>query len=228
VSFNFLNVITRKLLDYNYIVFIPTKDVRKIHFTWVNRKFRASSFQNCRYDRDSWCWTVTWDASATLRHLWSGNFWFLGNSVMLSAVLQVHTGERMFCWSRHRRGPVMFRNNVNMTPQRVGGGSGVGLPCITLLMFTCCNLVESNLLKNFLWYSFGYLLTLQTQANRWSHVVSSELNCHCWVVSGYCQVDWTAAADTCWCCSSGLLLLLIHAGVVLVDCCCCWYMLVLF
>jgi hypothetical protein len=31
------------------------------------------------------------------------------------------TGERMFCYSKHMKGHVMFRRNINMTPQTVGG-----------------------------------------------------------------------------------------------------------
>ena len=47
------------------------------------------------------------------------------------------TGESMFCWSTHLREQLMFRNNINMTPQTVGGSS-----CIGHLTFSCwCSLV---------------------------------------------------------------------------------------
>ena len=62
----------------------------------------------------------------------------------------------------------MVRRNINMTPQAVGGGSGIGSPCsasltythvligspcIALLISTCHDFIESSLPKNFSWYS---------------------------------------------------------------------------
>jgi hypothetical protein len=38
----------------------------------------------------------------------------------------------------------MFRKNINMTPQTEGGGSGIGSPHIALLIFACCDFIESN------------------------------------------------------------------------------------
>lgn len=36
----------------------------------------------------------------------------------------------------HEKGHMMFRKNINMTPQPVGGGSGIGSICSVLLVFT--------------------------------------------------------------------------------------------
>ncbi|EDL11818.1 mCG57225, isoform CRA_a [Mus musculus] len=41
-----------------------------------------------------------------------------------------------------------------------------------------------------------------------SLVVSSGLNCPCWFTCGDCQVDWTAAADSCLVFSTELKLLI--------------------
>jgi hypothetical protein len=52
-------------------------------------------------------------------------------SVMSNNVLLGHTGERMFCYSRHVKGGMMFRWKINMTPQIVGAQALVcfALPC---------------------------------------------------------------------------------------------------
>jgi hypothetical protein len=147
------------------------------------------------------CFLLPWNFySEILLHPWgtrevdiSG---FSGNSVMPYDVLLGQTGEGMFCWSKHMRGCMMFRKNITMTPQRVGGDSGIDSPCSVSKIFSCCDFVEGNLLKNFLWYSCGYFQRLRPMRRL---PVSSGLNCHCWFVSGDCWVDWTAAADSCWC-----------------------------
>ena len=54
---------------------------------------------------------------------------FFGKSVVSNDVLLGHTGERMFCWSRHRLKSIlgnrhmMFRKYINVTPQTVGAGA---------------------------------------------------------------------------------------------------------
>jgi hypothetical protein len=44
------------------------------------------------------------------------------------------TGKRMFYYSKHGKGYMMFRRNINMTPQT--GELSTGLPCSTSLLFT--------------------------------------------------------------------------------------------
>ena len=41
------------------------------------------------------------------------------------------TGERMFCSSKHMKGHIMFRRNINMTPRTVGARTlvSLALPC---------------------------------------------------------------------------------------------------
>ena len=45
------------------------------------------------------------------------------------------TGERMFCYSKHMKGCMMFRRNLNMTPQTVSSSSRFGSPCSACLVF---------------------------------------------------------------------------------------------
>jgi hypothetical protein len=56
---------------------------------------------------------------------------FFGKEVMSNDVLLGLTGERRFCYSRQVKGHVLFRENINMTPQTVGAGELVpfALPC---------------------------------------------------------------------------------------------------
>ena len=73
-----------------------------------------------------------------------------------------------------------------------------GWPYIELLIFASPDFFRSNSPKNFSWCSSGFLPLPQTWADWYSLVVSSASNCHCWFISDDCQVDWTAAADSCW------------------------------
>ena len=75
---------------------------------------------------------------------------------------EADTGERMFCYSKHVKGHMMFRRNINMSPLTVG--SNIGLLCSALLFFTavlnidspyialmrsaCDDAIERNLSKN--------------------------------------------------------------------------------
>jgi hypothetical protein len=43
---------------------------------------------------------------------------FSGKSLLSNDVLLEHAGERMFCYSRHVKGCMMFRRNINMTPRQ--------------------------------------------------------------------------------------------------------------
>jgi hypothetical protein len=79
----------------------------------------------------------------------------------------------MFCYNRH----VMFRRNINTTPQKVGAQALVGFalphysayigsPYIALLSSVCSDTLERNLPKNFSWGSCGFLPLLWPWA-RW-------------------------------------------------------------
>ena len=102
------------------------------------------------------------------------------------------TGKTIFCWSWHAKGDVVFRKNINMTPQTVGRRSCFGSPCNASLIFACHDFVERNSPSNLSWY-FGDFLLLPWSLANWQRLsVSSVLNCHCWFVFGVCCVDWTA------------------------------------
>ena len=58
---------------------------------------------------------------------------FFGKSVMSNDVLLGHTGERMFCYSKHVKGHMMFIRNINMTPQTVGAQLWFALLCLPSL-----------------------------------------------------------------------------------------------
>jgi hypothetical protein len=46
---------------------------------------------------------------------------------------EADTGERVFSYSKHVKGHMMFRRNLNMTPQTVGARALVALLCLTSL-----------------------------------------------------------------------------------------------
>lgn len=50
----------------------------------------------------------------------NGNFWCLCKVSLSNDLLLGHTGERMFSSCKHVRGFILFRRNINMTPQTVG------------------------------------------------------------------------------------------------------------
>ena len=52
--------------DYNYLVFNPVRKLRRLNITSVNRKCRASSFQNYRNDRG--CWLPRLSSKTPLQH----------------------------------------------------------------------------------------------------------------------------------------------------------------
>jgi hypothetical protein len=135
---------------------------------------------------------------------------FFGKSVMSNDVLLGYTGERMFCCSRHMKGHVMFRKNINMTPLTVGARALVcfTLPCYTLLTtqmygFTlyCTDELclwwchRENLVRELLLRFLRPFVASTALSQLVSLAVSSGLNCSCWFMYGDCQVDWTAAAD---------------------------------
>jgi hypothetical protein len=130
---------------------------------------------------------------------------------------EADTGERMVCYSRHVKGWVTFRRNINMTPQTVGAGALVCSASLRyssltahMYWFTLHCIVElswwwldRNLTKNFSWGSCSFLLLL------WPRLVGepcgffwielpllilvwyllSGLVCSCWIVSGDCWMD---------------------------------------
>lgn len=112
--------------------------------------------------------------------------------------MEIQLCYMMFCWSRHKGGCVMFRKNINMSPQTVGEALAwvrLTLHCAALLILAGHEFIDSASPKNFWWYSRGLLLLRWTPANWWSLAVCSRLNCLCWFVRGDCQVDWTAAKE---------------------------------
>jgi hypothetical protein len=89
---------------------------------------------------------------------------FFGKSVMLKDVLLGHTGERMFCYSRHMKECMMFMRDVNVTPWTLLAPALVcfapppytslfyaciGSPFIVLLSSSCSDAIERSLPKNF-------------------------------------------------------------------------------
>lgn len=110
-------------------------------------------------------------------------------------------GERKICWSRPVRRCMMFKKDINMISKTVGGGSGIGLPCIKI--FASHDFTESNLPKNFSLYSSSFLPLLQPLVNWLRLTVSSGLNCGCWFVTADCRMDWSVIVD-CWCLATEL------------------------
>ena len=54
------------------------------------------------------------------------------------------TGERMFRYSKHMKGCMMFRRNLNMTPQTVSSSSRFGSPCSACLVFAVMQGIHDN------------------------------------------------------------------------------------
>ena len=98
---------------------------------------------------------------------WSGNFWLLWRLSCVTWRFSGSSSERMFCWSRHVRGCVMFGKRLRRT-QQTEQGSCIGSPCNTLLsspIFACYDSVERHEPKYFSWYSGCFLPLLQTCAD---------------------------------------------------------------
>ena len=116
---------------------------------------------------------------------------FFGKSVMSNNVFLGHRGERMFCYTKHVKGHMMFRRNINITPDSGNQAllrlvplhcyhTCIGSPYIVLLSFACGDVIERNSPKNFSRGSptvLGWLVSLE---------VSSGLNYSCWFVLRVC------------------------------------------
>ena len=50
----------------------------------------------------------------------TGEIMFCKSRHLKECSLEEDTGERMFCYSKHIKGHMIFRSNINMTRQRVG------------------------------------------------------------------------------------------------------------
>ena len=147
------------------------------------------------------------------------------------------TGERMFFWSRCTREDVLvkqtqvrecmvLRKSINMNPQSVGRGSGIGLSCSSTLVFTddaiglpntesfifaCCDFIEKSLPENFLWYSNSFLWLQRTLSDPeeplgffWIQLqllilewcLPGKLDWSCWFIFGGVLIGWTADIPT--------------------------------
>ena len=60
-----------------------------------------------------------------------------GKSVMSNDVLLGHTGERLFGYSRHMKGCVAFRRDINMTLQTTGAPASVQSALLCLASLPC-------------------------------------------------------------------------------------------
>ena len=119
--------------------------------------------------------------------------WYFSGSCLISCFADtwrfprscVVKGHVISYWSRCLRGWVMFRKNMNIAPQTVRWCPCIGVPCNALLVFTddalaliclamlcwsslifaCLDFIETNVSKNFSWYSGCSVLLLQTHAD---------------------------------------------------------------
>jgi hypothetical protein len=145
---------------------------------------------------------------------------------MSNDVFLGHTGERMFCWSRHRwkdvfcnsrhvEGHVIFRKNINMAPQTVGARTLVhfAMPCCSWLMTRKHWFTLHCVAGLCLWWHhrekrikellvrFPRLLAASSNLGGLvSLVVLSGLTYPCWFVCGVCWVDWIETAGSCVIC----------------------------
>ena len=100
--------------DYNYLLFNPIRDQRRINITGGNRKCRTSSFQNYRNDRDSWLPRQSPDFSATMGHP-SSNF---GSSISESLFCEAEPG---ICMPREKERVSGGRSSVNKCRRKCHG-----------------------------------------------------------------------------------------------------------
>jgi hypothetical protein len=174
-------------------------------------------------------------------HKWNRVFLYLWKfNYIVWCFADADTGERMFCrgrsmkgcWSGYLKGcsaeadtrgnadVQMFRKNINMTPQTVGGGTAIGSPCsyllclasphwqcsctdspyIMFLIFACrdfcCDVLESYSPKNFSWYSGNYchFLGLVIIGGASQFLLDKTAIGDSWVVI----IKWSAAAHLGW------------------------------
>jgi len=160
--------------------------------------------------------TSPWEEKRSIMHIIvagtpSENLWFLwkvsyvkwcfrwGTEVK-ECFTEADTDERIFCYSRHVKECVMFRKNINMTPQTAGTRA---LVCLALSYWSLltthmhcfpshCILVTS--LRKTHWRTSGEVPVASCPfcglGQLVSLVVSSGLNCPCWLVCGVYWMDW--------------------------------------
>lgn len=169
-------------------------------------------------------WTVKWKLLISLKSQFGAHRW--------KDVLLKQTHEGMFSYSKQVKGYIMFRRNINMIPQTVGGRgfdlfhlislcwwhTCIGLAYIALLSSVYGDFIDRNLPKNFLWGSC--VASCHFCGLDWlgSLTVSFVLNCPCWFMCCVYWVDYIVADGLCvvfarW---TGLQLL-IHAWCLLLD-----------
>ena len=100
----------------------------------------------------------------------------------------------MFYYSQLVKGWVMFRKNINMTPQTGGAPAllrlavlcwqhaGIGSPYVVWLSFACSDTLERNSPESFSWGSWGFWPLWWTWASGWAS----------WFL-----LVWTARSDLC-------------------------------
>lgn len=106
---------------------------------------------------------------------------------------QYFSGSCLVSFAKNTQECVMFRNNINRTPQTVRGGSCLGRTCnVSLVSLLCWFLCQ----KNILWYSGWYWQLLLTHADL------VEFCCFCWIEPPlliyvwYLLLNWTAGTLT--------------------------------
>jgi hypothetical protein len=128
----------------------------------------------------------------------------------------------IFCFRKHMKGYMMFRKNINVTPQTVEARSLVHLApshlsslTTSMYWFTLLWVAElrvwwhhrSKSAKEFLvrFPQFFFIVSMlsRTLVDWWA-LRFPGLNCPCWFVCGVCRVDWMAAADSCLVFARGL------------------------
>lgn len=141
------------------------------------RRSRAIALWECLLEsQNPWNWSMCPHGDA-----WNQTeveiFGFLNNSVMthdvfLDAVLW--EGMQCFAKSRHLRGPVMFRKNINRTPQTERGCSCMAASSLLYWsslvfaglhwshFFASLHFIEKSTLQNFSWYSGWFWLATST------------------------------------------------------------------
>jgi hypothetical protein len=103
-------------------------------------------------------------------------------------------GHAMFCWKKTlERGCVMFRKDINRTPQTVRGYSCVAMPCNAFLVLTglrCSSLHRKNCAKEHL-KVFWLILAISADSCWFRGALLFLLDCAttCWFMFGVCY--WT-------------------------------------
>ena len=123
-----------------------------------------------------------------------------------------HTGERMFCYSKHVKGCTLFRRNVDIS-KAVGAQALVCFAPPRHSSMTAC----------MYWFTLHYVVEVHLWALHRKKLTKELMRflqflAACWQASCCFLLDWTALADSCvvsaeW---TGLQLL-IHVWCLIVD-----------